>query len=89
MECDYKIKKSGLKYFKCSNDSLFAFSEFGGDLTGNSGQVASPLYPGLYPHSVDYVWTITVETGMRIRITILTLGIEYTPNGCPFDYVQV
>ncbi|XP_052697133.1 cubilin-like isoform X2 [Crassostrea angulata] len=60
---------------------------YGGDLTGSSGQVASPNYPNQYPHNVNYVWTITVDIGMRIRVTVNALDIESVAN-CYFDYLR-
>lgn len=66
----------------------YIFSVYGGDLTGSSGQVASPNYPNQYPHNVNYVWTITVDIGMRIRVTVNALDIESVAN-CYFDYLRV
>lgn len=66
----------------------YIFSVYGGDLTGTSGQVASPNYPNQYPHNVNYVWTITVDIGMRIRVTVNALDIESVAN-CYFDYLRV
>lgn len=61
---------------------------YGGALTGSFGQVASPNYPNQYPHNVNYVWTITVDIGMRIRVTINAIDIESVAN-CYFDYLRV
>ncbi|KAL3836256.1 hypothetical protein ACJMK2_021695 [Sinanodonta woodiana] len=63
-------------------------TSYGGALTGSSGQVASPLYPSQYPFNVDYTWTITVDTGMRIRIIFETLDMESSSMGCVFDFVK-
>lgn len=61
---------------------------YGGELTGSSGQVASPNYPNQYPHNVNYVWTITVDIGLRIRVIFNSLDLESIAN-CYFDYVKV
>jgi cubilin len=61
---------------------------YGGDITGSSGQVASPNYPSQYPHNVNYVWTIMVDIGYRIRVTFTSIDIESASN-CYYDYVKV
>lgn len=68
--------------------SCFHCSVYGGDITGTSGQIASPLYPNQYPHNTDYTWTITVAVGARIRITFVALDMEGSTN-CVYDYVRV
>lgn len=63
---------------------------YGGELFGNSGQVASPLYPSQYPHSADYWWVITVDSGMQINITFQVLDIEISSSGrCTYDHLTV
>ncbi|XP_053408750.1 cubilin-like isoform X2 [Mercenaria mercenaria] len=62
---------------------------FGGELTGNSGQIASPLYPYQYPHNADYMWTVTVPTNMRVRVTFTTLDMESSWRGCSFDFLKI
>ena len=44
----------------------------GGDLTGNTGQLASPLYPRQYPHNSENQWTIIVDIGKKVKIGIET-----------------
>ena len=62
----------------------------GGALTGNSGQLASPLYPRNYPNNVDYHWSITVNAGMYIQVDFLDIDIEIAQNQyCTYDYVRV
>ncbi|XP_061178089.1 cubilin-like [Saccostrea echinata] len=60
---------------------------YGGDLTGSSGQVASPNYPNQYPHNVNYVWTITVDVGLRIRVTFNSIDMESIAN-CYYDFIK-
>ena len=55
---------------------------------GNSGQLASPLYPNAYPHNSHYEWTVTVDTGMRVRLSFRVLDIE-VHDVCVYDYVKV
>ncbi|XP_060075561.1 cubilin-like [Ylistrum balloti] len=62
-------------------------SVFGGEITGSSGQVASPLYPSQYPHNSDYTWTITVDTNMRIRVAFTAMDLEFRQTGCIYDYL--
>ncbi|XP_033761795.1 cubilin-like [Pecten maximus] len=60
---------------------------YGGELTGSSGRLASPLYPRQYPHNADYTWTITVDTNMRIRVAFTAMDMEFRQTGCVFDYL--
>lgn len=63
---------------------------YGGELTGNAGQLSSPVYPGNYPHNADYVWTITVDVGLRVSVTFNTMDIEQSTTGqCTYDYIRV
>ncbi|XP_048237900.1 cubilin-like isoform X1 [Haliotis rufescens] len=65
-------------------------SVFGGTITGLSGQIASPGYPGQYPHQVDYAWTITTTVGMRIRVNFVFIDIEVSFGGnCYYDYIRL
>ena len=65
----------------------FCIVAYGGDISGTSGQIASPNYPRQYPHNTDYAWTITVPMDMRVRITFVTMDMEALD--CRFDYVRV
>ena len=60
----------------------------GGDLTGNTGQLASPLYPRQYPHNSENQWTIIVDIGKKVKIEFDDLDIE-TGTNCAYDYLQV
>ncbi|XP_069122184.1 cubilin-like [Argopecten irradians] len=60
---------------------------YGGELIGNSGRLASPRYPHQYPHNVDYTWTITVDSNMRIRVVFSAMDMEFRQTGCVYDYL--
>jgi len=63
---------------------------FGGDLFGQSGSVASPLYPRQYPNDATYTWTVTVDLGSRVMASFQTLNMEGQWRGnCVYDYVKV
>ena len=63
---------------------------YGGELTGNTGQLSSPVYPGNYPHNAHYIWTITVDVGRRVSVTFNVMDIEDSSSGrCIYDYVRV
>ena len=63
---------------------------YGGELTGDSGELASPLFPKDYPVNADYVWLITVEQIKYIQVRFVSMEIEDNSDGrCDFDYVQV
>ena len=65
-------------------------SVFGGSLTGTEGRIASPLYPGLYPHGADYTWTVTVPLGRQIQLNFRDVDIDQPlADSCPNDYLQV
>lgn len=64
------------------------FSVYGNDITGSSGQIASPLYPRTYPNNADYRWTITVSGDSYIEIQFLDIDIEDIYN-CFFDQLKV
>lgn len=61
---------------------------YGVDLIGESGQVASPLYPRNYPNDADYRWTITVEGDNYVQIRFLDMDIEDLYN-CYYDKLKV
>ena len=74
-----------MDYFNC-----IVLTVYGGELINNTGQLASPLYPGNYPHNVHYVWTISVDLGMQIRVTFQDMDIEESWNSmCIYDYLKV
>uniref|UniRef100_A0A0F8AH39 Cubilin n=1 Tax=Larimichthys crocea TaxID=215358 RepID=A0A0F8AH39_LARCR len=61
---------------------------YGNDVMGEFGQIASPLYPRLYPNNAHYHWTITVEGDRYIQIRFLDIDIEDLYN-CYYDQLKV
>ena len=64
----------------------------GGDLTGERGQLASPLYPNQHPHNAEYAWTITVPNGMYVYVEFRDIDLERSTvnlGRCAFDFVKV
>ena len=53
-----------------------------------SGEIASPLYPNLYPNNKVDTWTIEVPEGRRVKLEWVGMDIEETPS-CWFDFVEV
>ncbi|XP_017555843.2 cubilin [Pygocentrus nattereri] len=63
---------------------------YGNDITGTSGQIASPLYPRTYPNNADYRWTITVSGDSYIQIHFLDFDIEdYSSFECYYDQLKI
>ena len=67
---------------------LIHFVVSGGDMVGNSGQLASPLYPRNYPHNAEHTWSIIVDQGKKVKIQFVEFDIE-TGSTCQYDYLQV
>uniref|UniRef100_A0A4W6F2P1 Cubilin n=1 Tax=Lates calcarifer TaxID=8187 RepID=A0A4W6F2P1_LATCA len=61
---------------------------YGNDVTGESGQIASPLYPRTYPNNAHYRWTITVEADSLIQIRFLDMDIEDLYD-CYYDNLKI
>ncbi|XP_058537778.1 cubilin isoform X1 [Neofelis nebulosa] len=62
---------------------------FGNDnIVGTHGKVASPLWPGHYPHNSDYQWIINVDASQVIHGRILEIDIEATQN-CYYDKLRI
>jgi hypothetical protein len=57
----------------------------GGDLNDPEGTFTSPGYPNAYTENVNCVWYISVQPGLRIRLTFTSFQL----GGCPNDYVVV
>ncbi|XP_078682441.1 uncharacterized protein LOC144916916 [Branchiostoma floridae x Branchiostoma belcheri] len=57
-------------------------------LSGDSGTITSPGYPGMYESNLRCSWTITVSRGRRATIRFTSLDVEEQP-GCVYDYLQV
>ncbi|XP_041458355.1 cubilin-like [Lytechinus variegatus] len=62
--------------------------QFGGDLSGMSGTIESPLYPSSYPHYASTMWTVTVPAGELILFSYTVMDIENDP-ACSYDYVKI
>jgi len=62
-------------------------NECGGNIFNTSGVLTSPNYPGLYPHSLDCHWNITVPNG-TIGIIISQFSVEYH-RYCAYDRLSV
>ncbi|XP_065114614.1 cubilin [Paramisgurnus dabryanus] len=61
---------------------------YGNEITGSSGQVASPLYPRNYPDNADYRWTITVNADSYVQIHFLEIDIEDIFD-CYYDKLKI
>ncbi|XP_013879229.1 cubilin [Austrofundulus limnaeus] len=61
---------------------------YGVDVTGESGQIASPLYPRTYPNNANYHWTITVEGTSYVQIRFLDMDIEDLYD-CYYDHLKI
>lgn len=55
---------------------------------GTHGKVASPLWPGNYPHNSDYQWIVNVNASQVVHGRILEMDIESTHN-CYYDKLRV
>uniref|UniRef100_A0A8C3I7Z9 Cubilin n=1 Tax=Chrysemys picta bellii TaxID=8478 RepID=A0A8C3I7Z9_CHRPI len=61
---------------------------YGNDIVGNSGQIASPLWPRNYPHNSNYQWKISVNASHVIHSRILQMDIE-DHNRCSYDKLKI
>ncbi|KAF6722152.1 Cubilin [Oryzias melastigma] len=82
-----------VKFVSDSSDSGAGFRAtfshlYGIDVTGESGQIASPLYPRTYPNNAHYRWTINVEGDSYIQIRFLDMDIEDLSN-CFYDHLKI
>lgn len=50
------------------------------DISGMSGTLSSPNYPGNYPNNLLCEWTIAVPDVQHIRVDITAFSIEKTPS---------
>ncbi|XP_018608857.1 procollagen C-endopeptidase enhancer 2-like [Scleropages formosus] len=60
----------------------------GGNMTGDSGLIGSPGYPGVYTPSTKCVWRITVPEGRVVALTFRSIDLE-SDSLCRYDYVDV
>lgn len=70
------------------SDSNISFPVYGNDVTGEAGQIASPLYPRTYPFNAHYQWTITVDGDSIVEIRFLDIDIEDLYD-CYYDHLKV
>uniref|UniRef100_A0A8C3YL53 Cubilin n=1 Tax=Catagonus wagneri TaxID=51154 RepID=A0A8C3YL53_9CETA len=62
---------------------------FGNDnIVGTHGKVASPLWPGNYPHNSNYQWIVHVNESQVIHGRILEMDVEGTLN-CYYDKLRI
>ncbi|XP_070842448.1 cubilin [Chaetodon trifascialis] len=61
---------------------------YGNDVMGEFGQIASPLYPRVYPSNAHYHWTVTVEGDSYIQIHFLDMDIEDLYD-CHYDQLKI
>jgi hypothetical protein len=64
------------------------FPGCGGILRKPSGKFTSPGYPVGYPHNTVCEWTITVDWGHSVELTIEDLSMHNVPN-CVRDSLTV
>ncbi|XP_040271257.1 procollagen C-endopeptidase enhancer 1 isoform X2 [Bufo bufo] len=60
----------------------------GGDITGESGYIASEGFPSYYPNNKRCVWKITVPDGHVVILSFRLLDMESDPT-CRYDYLNV
>ncbi|XP_063786797.1 procollagen C-endopeptidase enhancer 1 [Pseudophryne corroboree] len=60
----------------------------GGDITGDSGYIASEGFPNYYPHSKKCVWNIKVPEDHIVILSFRVLDMESDPT-CRYDYLNV
>uniref|UniRef100_A0A671G8C4 Cubilin n=1 Tax=Rhinolophus ferrumequinum TaxID=59479 RepID=A0A671G8C4_RHIFE len=78
----------------CSRDFLWirfaTFTNvFGNDnIVGTHGKIASPLWPGNYPHNSDYQWIVNVNASQVVHGRILELDIE-SAEDCYYDKLRI
>ncbi|XP_058153894.1 cubilin [Dasypus novemcinctus] len=62
---------------------------FGNDnIVGTHGKIASPLWPGNYPHNSNYQWVVNVNASQVILGKVLEMNIEETQN-CYYDKLRI
>ncbi|XP_073510663.1 procollagen C-endopeptidase enhancer 1 [Phyllobates terribilis] len=60
----------------------------GGDISGESGYIASEGFPSYYPHNKKCVWKITVPEGHVVILSFRVLDMESDPT-CRYDYLNI
>uniref|UniRef100_A0A6I8PBN7 CUB domain-containing protein n=1 Tax=Ornithorhynchus anatinus TaxID=9258 RepID=A0A6I8PBN7_ORNAN len=60
----------------------------GGDVSGESGYVASEGFPNHYPPSKECVWTITVPEGQVVALSFRVFDLELDST-CRYDALEI
>ncbi|EDV28197.1 uncharacterized protein TRIADDRAFT_53561 [Trichoplax adhaerens] len=60
----------------------------GAKLTGITGTIRSPGYPGRYPSNRDCAWTISVPAGYIITLNFAAFSLQ-SSTGCNNDFLQI
>ncbi|XP_006859879.1 PREDICTED: procollagen C-endopeptidase enhancer 1 [Chrysochloris asiatica] len=60
----------------------------GGEVTGESGYVASEGFPNLYPPNKECIWTVTVPKGQTVSLSFRVFDLELHP-ACRYDALEV
>ena len=60
----------------------------GGDLTAETGALASPGFPSNYADGVECVWTVGGSPGNKVTLTLTQMDIEDS-QGCNRDYLEI
>ena len=55
---------------------------YGDELSGDFGEIASPMYPRPYRKTEQFSWRITVDFNFIVQITILDLNFDYYEDYC-------
>ena len=60
-------------------------------MTISAGVITSPNHPDNYPHNIDKVEHITVDTGkiLRLEFTAFDVSVGGSINTCPTDFVRI
>ncbi|XP_061614258.1 suppressor of tumorigenicity 14 protein homolog isoform X2 [Phyllopteryx taeniolatus] len=62
----------------------------GGSLSSWNGSVSSPYHPSHYPPNIDCRWTLRAPLpGYLISVTMVTLDIQPSSDGCEKDWLDV
>ena len=70
-----------------NNDHLLAVNNTcGGTLTGASGEISSPNFPGPYDNQLDCQWLIVVDPALGVHLELFSLDLE---GICTHDSLQV
>ena len=69
---------------------FFLFQVYGGDFSGESGQISTPHYPRQYGPDMDVHWTITVQEDYMVRLEFIDFDLENldASSGC-YDFIEI